>query len=127
MGDLGIEPSCLSATRLQRAAVANAAHHPKLALHHHAYSLQPGIEPSAEASAKPSYTPRESNPTEKLLADPEVSNLYILHKSLSRFEPIIRLPRGGCVPHALVNKNGGPRGARTHDLQVKSPLLYLLS
>ena len=22
---------------------------------------------------------------------------------------------------------GGPRGARTHDLQVKSPLLYLLS
>ncbi len=69
VGDLGIEPSCLSATRLQRAAVANAAHHPKLALHHHAYSLQPGIEPSAEASAKPSYTPRESNPTEKLLVD----------------------------------------------------------
>lgn len=28
VGDLGFEPSCLSATRLQRAAVANAAHHP---------------------------------------------------------------------------------------------------
>ena len=52
VGDLGIEPSCLTATDLQSAAVANAAHHPKL---------------------------------------------------------------------------GGPRGARTHDLQVKSPLLYLLS
>ena len=52
VGDLGIEPSCLSATDLQSAAVANAAHPPKL---------------------------------------------------------------------------GGPRGARTHDLQVKSPLLYLLS
>ena len=30
VGDLGIEPSCLSATDLQSAAVANAAHHPKL-------------------------------------------------------------------------------------------------
>jgi hypothetical protein len=28
VGDLGIEPSCLTATDLQSAAVANAAHHP---------------------------------------------------------------------------------------------------
>ena len=30
VGDLGIEPSCREATDLQSAAVANAAHHPKL-------------------------------------------------------------------------------------------------
>ena len=28
VGDLGIEPSCLSASDLQSEAVANAAHHP---------------------------------------------------------------------------------------------------
>ena len=33
VGDQGIEPRCREATRLQRAAVANAAHHP--------YSIHP--------------------------------------------------------------------------------------
>jgi len=46
VGDLGIEPSCLSATDLQSAAVANAAHHPKL--------VDPvGLEPTTSNNGDP--------------------------------------------------------------------------